>query len=104
MSPTGGSAGPLGGKLVVLGVSGGIAAYKAIELARLLTLDGAGVQTVLTRNARRFVRSMPFQVLTGRAPISKMFPIEVWPISTTLSFVTVICGSVGTPKPSDVLR
>ncbi|MEE9274632.1 MAG: bifunctional phosphopantothenoylcysteine decarboxylase/phosphopantothenate--cysteine ligase CoaBC [bacterium] len=76
MSPSGGSAGPLGGKRVVLGVSGGIAAYKAIELARLLTLDGAEVQTVLTRNARRFVRSLPFEVLTGRAPISKMFPIQ----------------------------
>lgn len=66
----------LKGKFVVLGVTGGIAAYKGIELARLLAVAGAGVQVVLTESALEFVQPLPFQVLTGRTPISKMFPIE----------------------------
>ncbi|MDP7386655.1 MAG: bifunctional phosphopantothenoylcysteine decarboxylase/phosphopantothenate--cysteine ligase CoaBC, partial [Nitrospinota bacterium] len=66
----------LRGRFILHGVSGGIAAYKAVELARLLTLEGAEVQTVLTANALEFVRPLSFQVLTGRTPISKMFPIE----------------------------
>ena len=43
---------PMEGKFIVLAVTGGIASYKSIELARLLTLDGAQVQPVLTQNAR----------------------------------------------------
>ena len=67
---------PLSGKKAVLGVSGGIASYKSIELARLLVLDGAEVQTVLTRSASSFVQPLPFETLTGRAPIRRMFPVE----------------------------
>ncbi|OGL59965.1 MAG: hypothetical protein A3I72_02160 [Candidatus Tectomicrobia bacterium RIFCSPLOWO2_02_FULL_70_19] len=68
--------GALAGKRIVLGVSGGIAAYKAIDLARQLTLLGAEVQAVLTRSALAFVQPLSFEVLTGRTPISRMFPIE----------------------------
>ena len=67
---------PLSGKKTVLGVSGGIASYKSIDLARLLVLDGADVQTVLTESAASFVQPLPFEVLTGVTPIQKMFPIE----------------------------
>jgi phosphopantothenoylcysteine decarboxylase/phosphopantothenate--cysteine ligase len=67
---------PLAGKFIVLAVTGGIASYKSIDLARHLTLEGADVQCVLTRNALAFVQPLPFQVLTGRAPIDKMFPIQ----------------------------
>ena len=67
---------PLSGKKTVLGVSGGIASYKSIDLARLLVLDGAEVQTVLTQSAASFVQPLPFEVLTGKTPIQSMFPIE----------------------------
>ena len=67
---------PLSGKKTVLGVSGGIASYKSIDLARLLVLDGAEVQTVLTQSAASFVLPLPFEVLTGKTPIQRMFPIE----------------------------
>jgi len=67
---------PLAGKFIVLAVTGGIASYKSIDLARHVTLEGADVQCVLTRNALAFVQPLPFQVLTGRAPIDKMFPIQ----------------------------
>lgn len=51
---------------VVLGVSGGIAAYKAAEVARGLMKRGAEVQVVLTRGARNFVSPLTFAVLSGR--------------------------------------
>ena len=57
---------PLAGARVLLGVTGGIAAYKAALLARMLTGDGAVVDPVLTGGARRFVGEATFEGLTGR--------------------------------------
>jgi phosphopantothenoylcysteine decarboxylase/phosphopantothenate--cysteine ligase len=51
---------------VLLGVTGGIAAYKACSLARLLSQAGAAVQVVMTRSATRFVGPDTFAALTGR--------------------------------------
>src|SRR4051794_26273748 len=58
---------------IVLGVSGGIAAYKAAELSRLLIGDGHEVQAVLTRAAEEFVRPLTFASLTGRKVITDLF-------------------------------
>jgi phosphopantothenoylcysteine decarboxylase/phosphopantothenate--cysteine ligase len=52
---------------VLLGVSGGIAAYKAAELTRRLRDAGADVRVVLTENAARFVTPLTFQALSGQA-------------------------------------
>lgn len=51
---------------VLLGVSGGIAAYKACELVRRLRDAGAEVRVVLTANAERFVSALTFQALSGQ--------------------------------------
>jgi phosphopantothenoylcysteine decarboxylase / phosphopantothenate---cysteine ligase len=51
---------------VVLGVTGGIAAYKAAELVRLFVKDGVAVDVVMTDAAREFVTPMTFQALSGR--------------------------------------
>ena len=64
---------PFDGRRVVLGVTGGIAAYKSIQLARDLTLAGAEVDVVLTAGAREFVRSLPFEALTGRPVHSDLY-------------------------------
>lgn len=53
-------------KRIVLGVTGGIAAYKAAELARLLVKAGATVDVVLTAGGAHFVTAATFQALTGR--------------------------------------
>ena len=53
-------------KRIVLGVTGGIAAYKAAELARLLVKAGAAVDVVLTAGGAHFVTAATFQALTGR--------------------------------------
>jgi len=59
------SAAPLANLKILLGVSGGIAAYKAAELTRRLRDAGADVQVVLTANAARFVTPLTFQALSG---------------------------------------
>lgn len=64
---------PLHGRRVLLGVTGGIAAYKAAELARLLVRDGAEVQVVMTAAACRFIAPMTFQALTGRVVRTELF-------------------------------
>ncbi|MCC6539087.1 MAG: bifunctional phosphopantothenoylcysteine decarboxylase/phosphopantothenate--cysteine ligase CoaBC [Bryobacterales bacterium] len=58
---------------VVLGVGGGIAAYKAAELARALGERGCTVNTVMTRSAQEFVRPLTFAALTGRKVITDLF-------------------------------
>lgn len=57
----------------ILGVGGGIAAYKSAELARLLVKQGIGVQVVMTEAAEQFVRPLTFASLTGRKVISGLF-------------------------------
>ncbi len=59
----------LKGKAVVLGVTGGIAAYKAAEILRGLKKNGADVAVVMTANAGRFVAPLTFEALSGR-PVS----------------------------------
>ncbi len=63
----------LKGKHIVLGVSGGIAVYKAVELLRLLTKAGAEVQVVMTRNACEFVTPLTFQTLSCNPVHTEMF-------------------------------
>jgi phosphopantothenoylcysteine decarboxylase/phosphopantothenate--cysteine ligase len=58
---------------VALGISGGIAAYKAAELLRLLQERGLEVQVVMTRNACEFVAPLTFAALSGRKVITEMF-------------------------------
>lgn len=58
---------PFAGKRVLLGVTGGIAAYKAAELARLLSKAGAAVDVILTEGGSHFVAPTTFEALTGRA-------------------------------------
>jgi len=58
---------------VALGVTGGIAAYKAAELLRVLQDKGVEVQVVMTRHACEFVRPLTFAALSGRKVITEMF-------------------------------
>jgi phosphopantothenoylcysteine decarboxylase/phosphopantothenate--cysteine ligase len=58
---------------LLLGVTGGIAAYKAAELARLLVKAGAEVQVVMTPAATRFVTPLTFEALTGRRVHDELF-------------------------------
>lgn len=57
---------PFDGRRVILGVTGGIACYKAVTLARLLTQAGAVVDVIMSRAAREFVGAITFEAVTGR--------------------------------------
>jgi phosphopantothenoylcysteine decarboxylase/phosphopantothenate--cysteine ligase len=59
----------LAGKTIVLGVTGGIAAYKAAEVVRLLVKDGATVRVIMTKNAQEFITPLTLQTLSGN-PVS----------------------------------
>ena len=65
--------GRLAGKRVILGVSGGIAAYKSCDLASRLVKDGAQVTAVLTRGALKFVTPYAFEALTGQPCLTRLF-------------------------------
>lgn len=63
----------LKGKNIILGISGGIAAYKTATLARLLVKAGANVQVVMTPNAREFITPVTMSAITGRPVITDFF-------------------------------
>lgn len=61
------------GKTVVLGVCGGIAAYKVVDVASRLNKLGVEVDVIMTANAARFVTPLTFRSITGRPVVSDMF-------------------------------
>src|SRR5262245_21101774 len=63
----------LGGREIVLGVTGSIAAYKAVLLLRELTAAGARVTVSLSRHAKRFVGPLTFRTLSGRPVLDHLF-------------------------------
>ncbi|MCK6493719.1 MAG: bifunctional phosphopantothenoylcysteine decarboxylase/phosphopantothenate--cysteine ligase CoaBC [Nitrospira sp.] len=70
MQPAGPS---LSGLRIVLGVTGSIAAYKAVGLLRLLTAESATVRVVMTAGARRFITPLTFEVLSGAHVATDLF-------------------------------
>ena len=66
----------LNGKNILLGVTGGISAYKSCELSRLLIKDGADVNVVMTSNAEKFVSALTFQYLTGNKVSNDMYDVS----------------------------
>ncbi len=63
----------LSGKRILLGVTGSIAAYKAVDLLRRLKDLGADVRVVMTKNATRFISPLTFETLSGQAVLSGQF-------------------------------
>ena len=63
----------LKGKMVILGVTGGIAAYKSAALASLLVKAGADVQVIMTEHAQEFIAPITFEALTGHRCLTDTF-------------------------------
>ncbi|MDD7770403.1 bifunctional phosphopantothenoylcysteine decarboxylase/phosphopantothenate--cysteine ligase CoaBC [Suipraeoptans intestinalis] len=63
----------LKGKTIILGISGGIAAYKSAALASLLVKEGADVRTIMTANATQFISPLTFESLTGHKCVVDTF-------------------------------
>jgi phosphopantothenoylcysteine synthetase/decarboxylase len=97
------NASPLFGKNIVLGISGGIAAYKAADLASKLAAAGAKVYTVMTENACRLIVPKTFEALTAMPVFTTMwtqpedFRIKHVDLAQTADFVVVA------PATADVI-
>ena len=63
----------LKGKKIVLGVTGGIAVYKAVDLVSRLRKQGAEVRVVMTEHARQFVTPLTFKEISGNAVATSMW-------------------------------
>jgi len=75
----------IAGRNIVLGVTGGVAAYKAVYLARRFIEAGAHVRTVMTPSARKFVGEATFAAITGHQPIVQLFGNDDVSPHTTLA-------------------
>ena len=64
--------------LIALGVTGGIAAYKAAELCSMLRRNGFEVQVVMTENATRFVGPLTFRTLSQRSVVTSLWEVPEW--------------------------
>ena len=62
-------------KMIVLGVTGSIAAYKAAEIASRLTQAGAKVHVIMTEEAVQFISPVTFRAITGRPVVTEMFDL-----------------------------
>jgi phosphopantothenoylcysteine decarboxylase/phosphopantothenate--cysteine ligase len=94
---------------VALGVSGGIAAYKAAEIVRLLQDRGIRVQVIMTRGAQEFVRPLTFAALSGEKVITDMFsegndaPPNIESAIEHIAVAQAIDALVVAPATADVL-
>jgi len=66
----------LANKTIVLGITGGIAAYKAADIASKLTQAGARVDVVMTQSATRFIAPLTLRSLTGRPVVTSMWELD----------------------------
>jgi len=81
-------------RVVVVGVSGGIAAYKACELVRRLRDRGATVVVVMTRAACEFVTPLTFQALTGNPVVTELWGDQAPRFSLPLESAARVRGHV----------
>src|ERR1700746_371976 len=93
---------------VALGVCGGIAAYKAAEIVRLLQDRGWRVQGIMTQSAQEFVRPLTFAALSGEKVITSMFDAGTGDsnIDSAIEHIAVaqaIDALLVAPAPSNIL-
>ncbi len=95
--------GILEGKEIVLGVTGGIAAYKSVEILRLLQKAGADVRVVMTRNAGWFVGRMTFESISGHPVFMEMFAEQSDPHMRHINWAQEADAVVIAPATADMI-
>ena len=93
----------LGGTNILLGVSGGIAAYKAVDLASRLTAAGASVKTVMTESACEFVQPMSFEAVTRSAVYTSLWNTSEQYSSAHISMLEWADIVVVAPATADII-
>ncbi|MFP4226328.1 MAG: bifunctional phosphopantothenoylcysteine decarboxylase/phosphopantothenate--cysteine ligase CoaBC [Desulfobacterales bacterium] len=91
------------GKEIVLGVAGGIAAYKSVEVLRLLQKAGADVRVIMTRNAEWFVGRMTFEAISGHGVFIEMFGEQSDPHMRHISWAETADAVVIAPATADII-
>src|SRR5438876_611794 len=91
------------GSEIVLGVTGGIAAYKSAELVSRLVQQGAAVSVVMTRSARKFIGATTFEALTNRPVQWKLFSPREHPLGEHIGLARRADLLVVAPASADVL-
>jgi phosphopantothenoylcysteine decarboxylase len=91
------------GREIIVGVTAGIAAYKAAALTSLLVQQGAGVTAVLTRNARKFIGEATFAALTGRPVATRGFDPSSHPLGAHIELAVRADCIVVAPASADFL-
>lgn len=91
------------GREILLGVSGGIAAYKAADLASKLVQSGAAVSVVLTSAARRFIGATTFEALTNRPAYTSLFDPREHPLGEHIGLARRAQLLVVAPATADCL-
>jgi phosphopantothenoylcysteine decarboxylase/phosphopantothenate--cysteine ligase len=97
------SDGIFAGREIIVGVTAGIAAYKAAALTSLLVQQGAGVTAVLTRNARKFIGEATFAALTGRPVATRGFDPSSHPLGAHIELAARADCIVVAPASADFL-
>ena len=93
----------LQGREIIVGVSGGIAAYKAAALTSQLVQHGAGVTAVLTPGARRFIGTATFAALTGRPVATRVFSSRRHPLGAHIELAAKADAVLVAPATADLL-
>ncbi len=90
-------------KRILLGVTGGIAAYKSADLASKLTKQGADVHVGMTSHAAEFINPLTFQALTGNQVISDMFGANTETSMTHIDLARRVDGVVIAPATANII-
>src|SRR3970282_1892766 len=93
----------LAGKEIILGVTGSIAAYKAVYLLRELVRRGAGVSVVLTEHAQKFVAPLTFRTLSGRPVLTDLFDPQTDAAVEHVELANRCHAFVGAPATANLL-
>lgn len=101
--PTPAAPAGLAGREIVLGVSAGVAAYKAAMLASLLVKQSAGVTAVLTEGAMQFVGEATFAALTGRPVATRLFDPARHPLGGHIELVATADLVIVAPATADLM-
>ena len=93
----------LSNKTIVLGITGGIAAYKAADIASKLTQVGAKVEVVMTESATKFVTPLTFRSLTGRPVVTSIWEQSPEPSITHISLAEAADVVVIAPATANMI-
>src|SRR5262245_680195 len=88
---------------IIVGVTGGIAAYKTAALVSDLVQGGTGVTVVMTRGARKFIGAATFRALTGRPVYSQTFDAEHFPLGPHIELARQAQALCVAPATADFL-